>query len=60
MEPGPIRKILTHLVESLKPLPVSSARGPPTNFDQLVQVHDQDGLFLPWPDNLPPIEIPSR
>jgi hypothetical protein len=30
-EPGPIRKILTHLGEPLAPPPVSPARGPPTD-----------------------------
>ncbi|MFM8803652.1 MAG: transposase, partial [Planctomycetia bacterium] len=30
-EPGPIRKILTHLSEPLEPPPVSPARGPPTD-----------------------------
>jgi hypothetical protein len=29
-EPGPIRKILTHLGEPLEPPPLSPARGPPT------------------------------
>ena len=28
-EPGPIRKILTHLAEPLEPPPISPARGPP-------------------------------
>jgi hypothetical protein len=32
-EPGPIRKILTHLGEPLEPPPVSPARGPPTDWD---------------------------
>jgi hypothetical protein len=38
--PGPIRKILTHLGEPLEPPTVSSARGPPTDWAELVQVHD--------------------
>ena len=37
-EPGPIRKILTHLGEPLEPPPVSPARGPPTDWGELV--HD--------------------
>jgi hypothetical protein len=31
-DPGPIRKILTHLGEPLEPPPVSPARGPPTDW----------------------------
>jgi hypothetical protein len=38
-EPGPIRKILPHLGEPLEPPPVSPARGPPTDWAELVQVH---------------------
>jgi hypothetical protein len=39
-DPGPIRKILTHLGEPLEPPPVSPARGPPTEWGEFVQVHD--------------------
>ncbi len=39
-EPGPIRKIPTHLGEPLRPPPDSPARGPPTDWGELVQVHD--------------------
>ena len=38
-DPGPIRKILTHLGEQLEPPPVSPARGPPTDWGEPVQVH---------------------
>jgi len=38
--PAPIRKILTHLGEPLAPPPISPARGPPTGWGELVQVHD--------------------
>jgi hypothetical protein len=38
-EPGPIRKILTHLGEPLEPPPISPARGPPTDQGELVHVH---------------------
>jgi len=38
-EPGPIRKILEALGEPLEPPPVSPARGPPTEWGELVQVH---------------------
>jgi len=39
-DPRPIRKILTHLGEPLEPPPVSPARGPPTDWGELAQVHD--------------------
>ena len=42
-EPGPIRKILTHLGEPLEPPPLAPARGPPTEWGELVQVHDDRG-----------------
>jgi hypothetical protein len=41
--PGPIRKVLTHLGEPLEPPPVSPARGPPTDWGELVQVHFRPG-----------------
>ncbi len=44
-EPGAIRKILTHLREPLEPPPVSPARGPPTDWDELVQIHDERDVF---------------
>ena len=44
-EPGPIRKTLTHLGEPLEPPPVSPARGPPTDWGELVQVHDDRNVF---------------
>jgi hypothetical protein len=42
-DPGPIRKILTHLGEPLEPPPVSPARGPPTDWGELVQAHFRPG-----------------
>ena len=43
-KPGPIRKVLTHLGEPLEPPPpVSPARGPPTDWGELVQAHDDRG-----------------
>ena len=56
-EPGPIRKILTHLGEPLEPPPVSPARGPPTDWGELVQVHDDRDIFRASPDELPMIDI---
>jgi hypothetical protein len=58
-EPGPIRKILTHLGEPLEPPPVSPARGPPTEWGELVQVHDDRAIFQASPDELPAIDIHS-
>jgi hypothetical protein len=58
-EPGPIRKILTYLGEPLEPPPVSPARGPPTDWGELVQVHDDRDVFQASPDELPVIDIHS-
>jgi len=58
-EPGPIRKILTHLGEPLEPPPLSPARGPPTDWTELVQVHDDRDLLQASPDELPAIDIHS-
>jgi hypothetical protein len=56
-EPGPIRKILTHLGEPLKPPPISPARGPPTDWRELMQVHDDRDIFQASPHELPAIDI---
>jgi hypothetical protein len=56
-EPGPIRKILTHLGEPLEPPPVSPARGPPTDWGELAQVHDDRDIFQGRIDELPAIDI---
>ena len=53
-DPGPIRKILTHLGEPLKPPPVSPARGPPIDWGELVQVHDASRNPLRTPGPAPP------
>ena len=58
-EPGPIRKVLTHLGEPLEPPPVSPARGPPTDWGELVQVHDDRAIFQASPVELPDIDIHS-
>ena len=58
-EPGTIRKILTHFNEPLEPPPVSPARGPPTDWDELVQAHDNRAFFQALPDELPVIDIHS-
>ncbi|NBT14699.1 MAG: hypothetical protein EBS56_14195, partial [Planctomycetia bacterium] len=56
-EPGPIRKILTHLGEPLEPPPISPARGPPADWGELVQAHDDRDVFQSSPDELPAIDI---
>jgi hypothetical protein len=58
-EPGPIRKILTHVGEPLQPPPLSPAREPPTDRGELVQVHDDRLVFQLSPDVLPAIDIHS-
>ncbi len=58
-EPGPIRKILTHLGEPLEPFPLAPARGPPTEWGELVQAHDDRAFFQASPDELPAIDIHS-
>jgi hypothetical protein len=52
-EPGPIQKVLTHLGEPLEPPPVSPARGPPTDWGELVQIHDDRDVSQASPDELP-------
>jgi hypothetical protein len=58
-EPGPIRKILSHLGEPLEPPPISPARGPPTDWGELVQAHDDRDVFQGPIDELPVIDIHS-
>ena len=58
-EPGPIRKVLTHLGEPLEPPPVSPARGPPADWGELVQVDDDRAVFQASPVELPDIDIHS-
>ena len=58
-EPGAIRKILTPLGEPLEPPPVSPARGPPIDWGELAQAHDNRDVFQAAPDELPVIDIHS-
>ena len=58
-DPGPIRKILAHLGEPLDPPPVSPARGPPTDWAELVQAHDERDAIQSSPDDVPVIDIHS-
>jgi len=57
--PGPIRKILTHLGEPLEPPPILPARGPPTDWGELVQADDDRDVLQACPDELPAIDIHS-
>jgi len=58
-EPGPIRKVLSHLGEPLEPPPVSPARGPRTDWSELVQASAERDAFQSSPDELPAIDIHS-
>jgi len=58
-EPGPIRKILAHFGEPLEQPPISPARGPPTDWGELVQAHDDRDVFQGPIDELPVIDIHS-
>jgi hypothetical protein len=48
-----------HLGEPLEPPPVSSARGPPTDWGGLVQAHDDRAIFQASPDEVLVIDIRS-
>jgi len=43
----------------LVPAPVSPARGPPTDWGELVQANDERNVFRASPDGLPDIDIRS-
>ncbi len=58
-DPGPVRKILAHVGEPVEPPPVSPARGPPTEWHELVQAHDDRDAMQASPDELPIIDIHS-
>ena len=45
--------------EPLEPPPVSPARGPPTDWGELVQIHNGRDVFQASPDELPAIDIHS-
>jgi len=48
-----------HLGEPLQPPPVAPARGPPTDWGELVQVHDDRDVLQSSSDELPAIDIHS-
>jgi len=58
-EPGPIRQILEALGDPLVPPPLSPARGPPTDWGELVQIHDDREAIQASPDELPAIDTHS-
>ena len=58
-DPAPIRKILLHLGEPLEPPPLAPARGPPTSWDELVQLHDDRDAIQTTHADLPVIDIHS-
>ncbi len=53
----PVRKILAHIGEPVEPPPVSPARGPPTEWGELVQAHDGRDVVQTSPDEFPEIDI---
>jgi len=59
-DPRPVRKILMHLGEPLQHPPLSPARGPPTDWGELIQVHDDRDTIQASPDELPAIDIHSH
>jgi len=59
IDPAPIRKILLHPGEPPVSPPLASARGPPTSWAGLVQVHDDRDAIQTSPADLPAIDIRS-
>ena len=59
-QPETIRKILTNVGEPLVPSPVSPARGPAVDWDDLVQAEDDRSLYQAAPDDVPIIDIHQR
>ena len=59
-QPGPIRKILTHVGEPLVPPYESPARGPPVDWDDLVQAEAGSSLHQASPEDVPMIDIHRR
>ena len=46
-----------HLVDHVIPPPISPARGPPIDWAELAQVHDDRDIFQTSPHDLPAIDI---
>jgi len=53
LSPCRFGKILTPPREPLEPPPLSAARGPPTDWGELGQLHDDRNIFQESPDELP-------
>jgi len=53
------RVVGEHLGEPLEPQPVSPARGPPIDWAELVQAHDDRDIIQVSPDKFPVIDIRS-
>ncbi len=49
-----------HVGEPVEPPPVLPARGPPTEWTELVQGHDDRDVMQASPDELPVIDIHSQ
>ena len=56
-DPAPIRKILEAIGEPLEPPPLAPARGPPIDWPDLVQAHDDRDIVQAAPDEFPVIDI---
>jgi hypothetical protein len=52
-------EFLDRLADLVPPPPLSPARGPPTEWADLVQAHDDCNVFQASPDELPVIDIHS-
>ncbi len=59
-DPGTVRRILAQVGEPVEPPPVSPARGPPTDWNDLVQVHDDREGVQDSSDEFPVFNIRSR
>jgi hypothetical protein len=59
IDPGPVRKILMHVGEPVEPPPVAPARGPPAEWNELAQAHEDRDVMQTSPDELPVIDIHS-
>jgi hypothetical protein len=53
VDPRPIRKILMHVGEPEEPPPVSPARGPRMNWDELIQAQNTRDVVQAAEDDLP-------
>jgi hypothetical protein len=51
------KRYLAHVGEPVEPPPVSPARGPPTEWTELVQAHDDGDVMQASPYELPVIDI---